>query len=154
MPINAGMMSSDRSDWETPRELFDRCDSIWHFDLDVASSDENALCERHFTKDNDALKQSWGGRRSWMNPPYGREIAAWVEKAARESEKPNTIVVGLLPARTDTTWWTRWVEPVAAEIQFLSGRVRFCIGGVQQQSAPFPSVLVRWGGELPKKARG
>lgn len=61
MPINAGMMSSDRSDWETPRDLFDRCDSIWHFDLDVASSDENALCERHFTKDSDALKQSWGG---------------------------------------------------------------------------------------------
>ena len=154
MPINAGMMSSDRSDWETPRELFVRCDSIWHFDLDVASSDDNALCEQHFTKDSDALEQSWGGHRSWMNPPYGREIAAWVEKAARESEKPNTIVVGLLPARTDTAWWTRWVEPMAAEIQFLSGRVRFCIGGIQQQSSPFPSALVRWGGELPKKARG
>ena len=34
MPINAGMMSSDRSDWETPRDLFDRVDAIWHFDLD------------------------------------------------------------------------------------------------------------------------
>ena len=59
--INPGVMSSDRDDWETPKELFDRCDSIWHFDLDVASSDENALCERHFTKDDDALKQGWGG---------------------------------------------------------------------------------------------
>lgn len=59
--INPGVMSSDRDDWETPRDLFDRCDAIWHFDLDVASSDANAKCERHFTKDDDALKQDWGG---------------------------------------------------------------------------------------------
>ena len=61
MPINPGMMSSDRDDWETPRDLFDRCDAIWHFDLDAASSDSNALCESHFTKSDDALNVSWGG---------------------------------------------------------------------------------------------
>ena len=61
MPINAGMMSSDRSDWETPRDLFDRCDAIWRFDLDVASSDDNALCDNHFTKEDDGLGMSWGG---------------------------------------------------------------------------------------------
>lgn len=59
--INSGVMSSDRDDWETPQELFDRCDAIWHFDLDAASSDANAKCERHFTKEDDALKQDWGG---------------------------------------------------------------------------------------------
>ena len=59
--INKGLMSSDRDDWETPRELFDMCDAIWHFDLDVASSDDNALCEKHFTKDDNALDMDWGG---------------------------------------------------------------------------------------------
>lgn len=151
--INSGMMSSNRDDWETPRDLFERCDSIWHFDLDAASNDKNALCERHFTKEHDALEQSWGGHSVFMNPPYGRSIGAFVKKAALESRKPNTVVIGLLPARTDTKWWWEWVVPYAAEISFLRGRVRFCVDGVQQQSAPFPSVLVRWGGELPHTAR-
>ena len=54
-------MTSERDDWETPRWLFDELNSVWNFTLDAASSDENALCERHFTKEDDALKQSWGG---------------------------------------------------------------------------------------------
>lgn len=146
-------MSSDKDDWETPRDLFDRCDEIWHFDLDAASSDKNALCERHFTKEDDALEQSWGGHTLWLNPPYGSAIAAFVKKAAMESRKPGTVVVGLLPARTDTRWWWDWVVPYAAEVQFLKGRVRFCVDGKPAQSAPFPSVLVRWGGQLPSTAR-
>lgn len=55
------MMSSNRDDWETPQWLFDQVDAIWHFDLDVASSHENAKCVNHFTKEDDCLKQSWGG---------------------------------------------------------------------------------------------
>jgi len=70
-----------------------------------------------------------------------------------ESRKPNTIVVALLPARPDTAWYCDYVAPYAAEIQFLRGRVKFCLNGVPQQSAPFPSCLVRFGGELPKTAR-
>ena len=61
MPINAGMMSSNRDDWSTPPGLYRRCDEIWHFNLDPASNDENALCENHFTVEQDGLKQSWGG---------------------------------------------------------------------------------------------
>ena len=59
--INEGMMSSNRDDYETPPDLFRRCDELWHFDLDAASSDKNALCENYFTAEQDALKQSWGG---------------------------------------------------------------------------------------------
>lgn len=151
--INSGMMSSNRDDWETPQDLFDRCNAIWHFDLDVASSDKNAKCEHHFTKEDDALNMSWGGHVSWCNPPYGRVISEFVRKAALESRKPNTVIVGLIPARTDTSWWWEWVVPYADEIQFLRGRVRFCLDGEPQQSAPFPSCLVRWGGALPSTAR-
>lgn len=152
--INSGLMSSDRSDWETPRDLFDRCDAIWHFDLDAASSDDNALCERHFTKEDDGLSQSWEGHRVWLNPPYGSEIGAWMEKAAVEGAKPNTVVVALIPNRTDTRWYQQFVMPHAAEIVPLAGRVRFCIDGELQQSAPFPSALVRWGGVASKASEG
>lgn len=144
--INPGVMSSDRDDWETPRDLFDRCDAIWHFDLDAASNDENALCERHFTKEDDGLSQDWSGHTVWCNPPYGREIGAWMEKCAVEGGKPGTVVVALIPNRTDSRWYQQWVLGHADEVVPLAGRVRFCIGGVPGQSAPFPSALVRWGG--------
>jgi site-specific DNA-methyltransferase (adenine-specific) len=37
----------------------------------------------------------------FCNPPYGREIGRWVEKAY-ESSLAGALVVCLLPARTDT----------------------------------------------------
>ena len=94
-----------------------------------------------------------GGFRVWVNPPYGREIGAWVEKADRESQKPNTIVVMLLPARTDTRWWQDHVIPHATEVAFIRGRLKFTLSGHPQGTAPFPSALVRFGGALPTKVR-
>lgn len=38
----------------------------------------------------------------FCNPPYGRAVGEWVKKAYEESKKPGTLVVCLLPARTDT----------------------------------------------------
>lgn len=68
--------SSERDDWETPRDVFERCDEVWHFELDAASNDENALCERHFTKQQDGLKQEWGGTRLVQPPiwPGNRQV--------------------------------------------------------------------------------
>lgn len=85
--INSGMMSSNRDDWETPRDLFERCDSIWHFDLDAASNDKNALCERHFTKEQDALEQSWGGAFSVHEPTIRKEHRCLREEGCIGVEK-------------------------------------------------------------------
>lgn len=146
-------LTSDRDDWETPRWLFDKLDAVWHFTLDPASNGRNALCEKFFTKEDDGLAQSWGGHSVFLNPPYGRQMSAWLEKAALESRKPNTIVIVLVPARTDTGWWWDWVVPYAAEISFLRGRVKYCLDGKELNSSPFPSCLIRFGGELPKSAK-
>jgi len=54
-------MTSNRDDWETPQALFDKLDAVYHFDLDPASTDANAKCERHYTIEQDGLKQPWGG---------------------------------------------------------------------------------------------
>ena len=106
----AAAMTSDRSDWETPRDLFGRLDAFWHFDLDAAASDENHLCADYYTKETDGLAHSWAGRRVWCNPPYGRDVARWVEKAYRETRDGVTCVVMLIPARTDTRWYHDWIE--------------------------------------------
>ena len=44
-----------------------------------------------------------GGHRVFCNPPYGREIGKWVEKAFRTNEDHGNLVVMLLPAITYTT---------------------------------------------------
>ena len=55
------IFSRGSDEWSTPKDLFDSLNEEFHFDLDAASTDENALCERHFTRENDGLLQSWGG---------------------------------------------------------------------------------------------
>ena len=141
-------LTSDRTDWETPRELFDRLDAFWHFDLDVAASDVNHLCADYYTKETDGLAHSWAGRRVWCNPPYGKQIADWARKAYEETRDGRTLVIMLVPARTDTRWYHDYIQGRAAEVKFIRGRLKYTLGGVAQSSAPFPSMLVRWGGEL------
>lgn len=140
MAVTKGLFTSERDDWETPRGFFDALDAEFGFTLDPCSSDANAKCARHWTRADDGLSKDWSGERVFMNPPYGREIGRWVEKAATSGAE---VVVGLLPARTDTAWFHDWVYG-RAELRFLRGRLKFAQGGVQGQSAPFPSLLAIW----------
>lgn len=139
--VNAGLFKSGNGDWGTPQDLFDRLDRVWSFTLDPAASDENHKCARYFTKEQDGLAQPWQGERVFLNPPYGKVIGDWVRKAALEASLPNTIVVCLLPARTDTRWWQTYCSK-ATYIRFLPGRVRF---QGAENSAPFPSAIVIFG---------
>lgn len=141
MPINRGMLSSLTDVWATPQEVFDRLDAEFRFELDVCALPGNAKCRRYFTPALDGLKQEWQGN-CWMNPPYGREISKWMQKAF-ESSLQGTTVVCLVPARTDTAWWHTFATK--GEIRFVRGRLRF---GSATSAAPFPSAIVifrqRW----------
>jgi len=139
MNVN-GVFSSQTDEWATPQYLFDELDKEFHFDLDPASTDENCKCERHFTKADDGLKKSWGGCKVFCNPPYGRQIGKWVEKGYREAQHPDTLVVMLIPARTDTRWFHDYIWG-KAEVRFIRGRIQF---GESRQNAPFPSMIVIW----------
>ncbi len=59
VPINPGMMSSNRDDWETPQKLFDDLNAEFGFTLDPCASHENAKCAKYYTKEDDGLAQSW-----------------------------------------------------------------------------------------------
>lgn len=65
--VDKALFSSASEEWETPQDLFDRLDKIYHFTLDVCATPENAKCEKYFTKEDDGLKQSWCVN-VWMNP--------------------------------------------------------------------------------------
>lgn len=130
------LFSSSKSEWETPKALFDELDSEFGFTLDPCATVENAKCEKFYTKADDGLKQDWSDEVVFMNPPYGREIYRWMGKAYRESLKGATVVC-LVPSRTDTKWWHDWAKRGA--VRFIKGRLKF---GNAKNSAPFPSAIV------------
>lgn len=133
------LFSSKRMDWETPQELFNELDREFHFTLDPCATAKTAKCSRYYTKEKDGLKQSWGGQTVFCNPPYGRELPKWIEKCYKESS--NATVVMLIPARTDTKAFHKYIYN-KAEIRFIKGRVKFLIDGEQGDAAPFPSMIV------------
>lgn len=127
--------SSKTDMWATPQDFFDRLNQEFHFEIDVCAIQENAKCARFFSPEDDGLKQKWQGV-CWMNPPYGREISRWMEKAY-ESSLGGATVVCLIPARTDTRWWHDYASK--GEVRFVRGRLKF---GGHENSAPFPSAVV------------
>lgn len=134
--MNTDLMFSSATDqWATPRAFFDEWNERFNFTLDVCADASNAKCSAFFDKQQDGLSQAWTGV-CWMNPPYGREIGKWVQKAYESAQKGATVVC-LLPARTDTKWWHDFC--MKGQITFIRGRLRF---GDSKNSAPFPSAVV------------
>lgn len=135
--MNTDLMFSSATDqWATPQAFFDEWDAIFRFDLDVCADSRNAKCWRYFSEQDNGLYQVWAPNRCWMNPPYGREIGRWMQKAYDESQKGATVVC-LVPARTDTAWWHDYA--MKGTITFIRGRLKF---GDATNSAPFPSAVV------------
>ena len=64
--ITKGMMSSNTDEWATPKKFFEELDDEFHFTLDPCATDENHKCSTYFTKEQDGLKQSWGGVQSLL----------------------------------------------------------------------------------------
>lgn len=127
--------SSAKDTWATPQDFFDKQNERFNFTLDVCAQHDSAKCAKYYTKEDDAFTKPWAGT-IWMNPPYGREIGLWMERAYRASCH-GAAVVCLVPARTDTAWWWDWA--MKGQIEFIRGRLKF---GGAKNSAPFPSALV------------
>jgi site-specific DNA-methyltransferase (adenine-specific) len=137
-PKHSVHFSSASCEWATPQDLFDELNrEFGGFTVDVCATKDNALCPRYYDREQDGLRQPWTGR-VWCNPPYGREIRRWVQKASESVQSGEAeIVVCLVPARVDTAWWHDYCA--SAEVRFLRGRLRF---GEAKSGAPFPSAVV------------
>ena len=133
------MFSSKSNEWTTPQDFFDKLNNLFGpFTLDAAASSDNYKVATYYTQADDSLSQDWSGNRVFLNPPYGRKLKDWIRKGYEEGQKDNTIVVMLIPARTDTQYWHDYVMK-ADEIRFVRGRIKF---GDETNSAPFPSAVV------------
>ncbi len=118
--------SSNRQNWRTPIEFFSALSTEFDFEIDAAADAESALCEKYYTESDSGLDADWStspDKWVFVNPPYGRAIPRWVDKAIAEKRKGARVVM-LLFASTDTRWFERaWSE--ASEIRFYTGRLRF-----------------------------
>lgn len=76
-----GCMLSTTCEWATPISFFNILNDEFHFTLDPCSTDANAKCKKHYTKEDNGLLHSWGGGESvcqstlWQGDrPMGKEV--------------------------------------------------------------------------------
>lgn len=133
------LFSSASTGWCTPPEIITTViEVLGAIDLDPCSPSllgpVPASCR--YTAVENGLTLPWHGR-VFMNPPYGRTIRLWIQKAVEEYKGGNIqAAVLLLPARTDTRWFALLEDyPWCA----VRGRLKF--SGCAD-AAPFPSAVV------------
>ncbi len=127
-----GNSSDERA---TPQGFFNSLNAEFKFDLDAAATQHNRKCELYFGPGGvaeNALIEEWGGLGAtvFVNPPYSN-AGAFIEKARTEAEK-GAVVVMLLPVRSDTQWWHRYIWDrgvndfrTGVECRLLMGRLSF-----------------------------
>ena len=129
-----------KDEWLTPPELLAR---LGQFDLDPCSpvNPPWATAAKTFNIHDDGLKQPWHGR-VWLNPPYGREAAKWLNKLAEHGDG-----IALIFARTETEMFFDHVWSRAHALLFLRGRLTFhhVDGRKAVANGGAPSVLIAYG---------
>jgi hypothetical protein len=126
--------------WLTPPELLA---ALGPFDLDPCAPIDRPwdTAAQHYTERDDGLKQPWHGR-VWLNPPYGLESRAWLDKMIRHGRG-----TALVFARTETEMFFRYLWHSASALLFLEGRLNFHLpdGTRAERNAGAPSVLAAYG---------
>lgn len=107
-------------EWYTPPFIFEKLGL--EFDLDPCSPGAGVVpwipARRHISLPDDGLTAMWDGR-VWLNPPYGRETAMWLDRLGMHGHG-----IALVFARTDTRWFHR-AAAMATVVGFLTSRVAF-----------------------------
>lgn len=124
--------NEDKDKWGTPQALVDGIARLYDFaafDLDAAASEHTTKAKSYYSKDMSGLTNGWYGR-VWLNPPFGQRgnlVGVWLDKALSELRRHDgpTLVAALVPAKTDTVWWHKYVMGFADEVYLVRGRVRF-----------------------------
>jgi hypothetical protein len=150
-------MGSD--EWLTPPHILK---ALGPFDLDPCAPIVRPwdTAAKHYTVEDDGLAQTWVGR-VWLNPPYGQQTEAWMQRLAEHGNG-----IALIFARTETSIFFPWVWGRAKAVFFLRRRLHFhnVRGERAKANAGGPSALVAYGdlntfalikgaanGELPGK---
>lgn len=155
------LLACDRLDVCTPPEFLDLVRALGPIALDPAGSRRSVVQAkktiyppRGWKKQPKliagGLAADWrelaGDGLIYVNPPYGRHVAAWSGKIAAEAQA-GAHLLALVAARTDTAWFQGLLEtsPVVA---LLRGRITY-LG--ESDPAPFPNAVFYWPGKTTKE---
>ena len=141
MGIDNNSFKSKSEEYETPNEIFKPLQKEFNLRLDVCANDDNAKCQIYITKEMDALSSDWN-YNFWMNPPFGRDLKKWVQKAYEESKKNKVNGVLILPVRSNTNWWHKYIIETKAEVRFLKGETKF-VGHERGLWLPFAIIIYK-----------
>lgn len=134
-----------KDEWLTPPEIVKE---LGEFDLDPCSPITRPwdTARSHYTVHDDGLAQPWNGR-VWLNPPYGREAAEWLNKLSIHGNG-----IALIFARTETEMFFDHVWTKANALLFFKGRLYFhhVNGDRAKANAGAPSVLIAYGSDNVK----
>lgn len=127
------------NDWITPKYIIDAL-GPFHLDPCQSLTQPWPCARRGYTIRDNGLTKRWKGR-TWVNPPYGREAWAFIEKLAEHRNG-----IGLLFGRTETAMFQQIWEQ-ADGLLFLLGRLTFYKPNGQKAggNSGGPSVLVAFG---------
>lgn len=135
-----------KDEWLTPPYIIK---ALGPFDLDPCSPIVRPwpTATKHYTKEDDGLKQVWEGR-VWDNPPYDN-VEEWLRRAALHGN-----AIGLCWASTETGWFFRQIWNRAHGALFLNCRLAFYhVDGKKGGSPGKGSVLVAYGQENADRLR-
>lgn len=144
--------SSQTDNWETPQDLFDKLDNEFSFNVDLCSNGMGHSKCLTGVMDLESYIQSRHYRwhdSFFMNPPYSRGKQKKMVECAHYLFLAGKTVVCLLPARTDTVLFHKYIwddkehkTKPGVEMRLLKGRVKFELNGKAKDAAPFPSMVV------------
>jgi phage N-6-adenine-methyltransferase len=132
-----------KQNWGTPLSLFEPLHKEFGFTLDVCAEAENAKLPNYFDIAKDGLAQDWTGV-CWCNMPYNNQ-APWLKKAHETAKAGKATVVCLVRVDTSTKWWFEYCWSHAAEIRYITRRVKFVDTGaaVKRNGSPdFANAII------------
>jgi hypothetical protein len=146
--MGGALNSGSSIEWWTPPEIFDALGI--GFDLDPCAPMPPAApwlpTAERICLPGDGLEAPWFGR-VWLNPPYGREAAAWVAKLADHGDG-----IALVFNRADAKWCQDAITRASA-ICLIRGRLSFIDGAGRERkghNAANGSMLIAFGAECAR----
>lgn len=140
-----------QDDVETPDWLLQFVKATWPIDHDPCPLGARNGLDRNVP---------WGSF-NYVNPPYSN-VAGFMERAVEEFTQRGNSSVFLVPVRTNTKYWQRYVYPYATNLYFFDRRIKFknydnylpiplcfvVFDARRPSHTPFPLVAVDTGGPL------
>lgn len=147
----------DKNEWRTPGNVFKLAEKLYGpFDIDLAATNENTLCEKYIDKAMNTFASSWIGH-GWLNPPfspytsngYKTTIKDWV----RLIISCNTPITGVISAAVGNSWYYDLCLG-CKDIIDIYPRIRYNkSSGIRGDSPAFGSSIFHYPGKNANKQK-